>query len=48
MAILIKRFGANFVYVGRHIDRNCVCGHCGARDITVKFHKLQSDRSRFD
>ncbi len=47
MDTLIRRFGAGFVYVGRKLDRLCICGRCGARDVTVQLHDLYAgQRSR--
>jgi hypothetical protein len=46
MAALIDRFGAGFVYVGRKLNRLCVCGRCGAREVAVQIHNLHADRSQ--
>jgi hypothetical protein len=47
MRALIKRFGADFCYVGHHVDRLLVCSAFGERAVSVQIHYLRSDRSRF-
>jgi hypothetical protein len=47
MAALIARFGADFRYVGHHVDRRLVCTRCRAHDVSCQIHPLFSTRSRF-